>query len=38
VRRRVTTSRDLRNVLQLILEGKVISDSQTKAIGCYLNH
>lgn len=38
VRRRVTTSRDLRKVLQLILEGKAIKDPRTKAIGCYLNH
>lgn len=38
VRRRVVTSRDLRVVLQAILDGAPIPVSQTKAIGCYLNH
>lgn len=38
VRRRVVTSRDLRKVLQEIVDGKAISTKRTKAIGCYLNH
>ena len=38
IRRRVVTSRDLRIVLQAIVDGEAIPVKQTKAIGCYLNH
>jgi hypothetical protein len=38
IRRRVITSRDLRNVLDAIIAGQEIEIVETKAIGCYLNH
>ena len=38
IRRRVVTSKDLRKVLQYILDNAEIPVKETKAIGCYLNH
>ncbi len=36
-RRRVVTSRDLRNALEAILKQEEIVEKETQAIGCYLN-